>query len=259
MLKTSANESLPPKYIVKLETSHAALSSEGLRPESETTEGGSVTSTSKMPQTCPRWLKRLTFLLLLLGLGTLVLVAFHRPILTSLANAWIVDDSPIDQVDALIVPGGGFETRPFGAAELYLKGVSDRIITFQTEVSPRGKLGLARPHHQENIQILTKKGVPATAITVIGDHVASTQDEVNATADWCQKNDIQSIAVFTEYLASRRAAWAFRKQLSAQGVTVHLAALEHHPFTLKEWWLDEDGVITFQNEILKYFYYRLRY
>tara|TARA_R110000850_G_scaffold146801_1_gene268913 strand:+ start:1589 stop:2173 length:585 start_codon:yes stop_codon:yes gene_type:complete len=190
---------------------------------------------------------------------TIILILFHRPILTGAAHVWVVNDSPLQPADAIIVPGGGVETRPFGAAKLYQQGLSEQIATFRTEVFPREELGLELPHHVLNVEVMTELAVPRAHIVVIGDHVTSTQDEVIATGKWAQENQITSVIVLTEHLSSRRVAWAYKNQLKQAGIDVQIAPLEHVSFKLSDWWLDEDGLITFQNEFIKYLYYRLRY
>jgi hypothetical protein len=45
------------------------------------------------------------------------------------------------------------------------------------------------------------------------------------------------------------------------GTSVHLeiAAFEPPNYTRAEWWKSEAGMIAFQNEFMKYLYYRLKY
>ena len=47
--------------------------------------------------------------------------SFRGQLLRGLANAWIVHD-PLSRADAIVVLGGGMQTRPFEAARLYREG-----------------------------------------------------------------------------------------------------------------------------------------
>ena len=38
-----------------------------------------------------------------------------------------------------------------------------------------------------------------------------------------------------------------------------ITAIEPREYTRAEWWRSETGLIAFQNEIMKYLYYRLKY
>lgn len=184
--------------------------------------------------------------------------AFHSQILAGLARAWVVKDAPIGEVDAIIVPGGGLSTRPFAAAKLYHADKTKRLVTFETEISASDELGITPPHHELNLQILEKLEVPLEAIVVIGDHVTSTWDEVEATRKWCLEHGVTSLAVVTEAYSSRRVFWAYQRGLRGSGIrlsVVTIGADDH----IDDWWRHEACLIAFQNEVVKYLYYRVRY
>ena len=51
----------------------------------------------------------------------------REPLLLGAANLWIVSD-PVGRATAIVVLGGGLETRPFVAAELWRRGLADKIL-----------------------------------------------------------------------------------------------------------------------------------
>src|SRR3984885_6284532 len=61
--------------------------------------------------------------------------AERTPILTEAARLWVVQD-PLQAADAIAVLGGGENLRPFVAAELYKKGVADKILVANVKPSP---------------------------------------------------------------------------------------------------------------------------
>lgn len=201
------------------------------------------------------------FLIILLVwavIGT-ALVTFHRPILRALAHAWIVQDPPFEKVDAILIPGGNLEVRPFAAAEYYHEGKSKRLVTFVVKPSPSEELGITRPAHDLTIEVLKALKVPRDAIVILDDTVSSSKEELEGTKRWCRENGIHSLAVLTDTFPSRRIARLYRKGFQDSGIEVHIVALEQLRYTPNNWWLDEDGLISFQNEFIKYLYYRVRY
>ena len=52
------------------------------------------------------------------------------PLLRGMAGLWIVSDA-VTKADAAVVLGGGLEGRPFAAADLYRKGIVNRILIAQ--------------------------------------------------------------------------------------------------------------------------------
>ena len=55
----------------------------------------------------------------------------REPVLVGAADLWIVSDS-ITRADAIVVLGGGLETRPYAAAELWRRGFADKILISQS-------------------------------------------------------------------------------------------------------------------------------
>jgi hypothetical protein len=63
----------------------------------------------------------------------------------------------------------------------------------------------------------------------------------------------------TEIFSSRRIRWVLERELAGTGTQVEVPAWDESDYNRSDWWRDERGVITFQNEIIKYIYYRLKY
>lgn len=193
---------------------------------------------------------------MILGGGAFLLRA---PILTAAANAWIVHEPEFEWVDAVVVPGGGIDTRPFTAAKLFHEGKTDRIVTFKTEPLPATILGVTPEHHELNLQVLRSLEVPDASISVIGDGVTSTWDEVNVCREWSEDNEIQSLAIMTEIFPSRRVQWAYEHGFGLANTELHVWAIAPRNYDTNSWWMDEGGVIAFQNEAIKKIYYLLKY
>lgn len=178
-------------------------------------------------------------------------------LLQAAAQGWIVSD-PVEPADAVAVFGGGVEDRPFAAAKYYKAGLVKRIALSNVSTSPAEQLGVEMSHTAENRAILIKLGVPEDAIAVFGENLANTRMEAAALHQWAKQNDIHSIIVPTEIFTTRRVAWMLRREFGGDAVT-RVVALNPLEYDRTNWWRHEGGVIAFQNEFIKYLYYRANY
>ena len=166
-------------------------------------------------------------------------------ILRDIAALWVIPSDPISRADAIVVLGGdGYKCRPSAAAELYDHGLASWILV---------------PENQDdNRETLLRLGISPQVIAGYGS-VSSTYDEAHAVASWALRSGIKSVTVITELFSSRRVRWIFDHELSTIGVVVHVLVLTSRDYSLDDWWLTQNGVLTLRNEVLKYLYYRVRY
>jgi uncharacterized SAM-binding protein YcdF (DUF218 family) len=156
--------------------------------------------------------------------------------------------------------GGGAERRTLGAYDLYRRGLTKRIAIAKSSLDAAARFELSPPHTELVRQALIKLGVPDDAITVFGDDLNSTHEEAKAAALWAKSNNIHSVAIVTEWVTTRRARWTFEKEMRPLRIEVKIQPTqEEAEFAPKNWWRKEDGIVAFQNEILKYLYYRIHY
>jgi uncharacterized SAM-binding protein YcdF (DUF218 family) len=182
----------------------------------------------------------------------------HRPLLRGAAHLWVVS-GPVAHADAIVVLGGGLEVRPIAAADLYKRGVADKILISNVKLGPAEKLGLLPSHTDQNRDVLLKLGVPADSIVVFGKDITNTFEEADALAKWAKSTGAKGVIVPTEYFPSRRVRWVLLQELAPAGVTVSVIAFPPPEYDFDNWWHTDIGVVEFQNEVLKYIYYRLRY
>jgi uncharacterized SAM-binding protein YcdF (DUF218 family) len=184
--------------------------------------------------------------------------AFRSPLLTGLANAWIVNE-PLERADAIVVLGGGLETRPFEAARLYHEGLAPKVLLMDVKPSPTTKLGITSPEKDLTRQVLLKKEVPDSDCITIGNGVANTYDESRAVRAWLEKTGAKKIIIPTDLFHTRRVRWLFRKQLNGSGARALVVAVAPEQYRATNWWHHEEGLISFQNEVIKFAYYHLKY
>lgn len=210
-----------------------------------------------------RWFsrRRLKVFGITLGIFTLLsgLAWWQRaPLLQSFARAYIVADLPT-QTDAIVILGGGVELRSIKAAELYHAGFANRILVMRPEQTELNTLGLIVDQAELTIRMLKLKRVPDSAIVLLETEVTSTREEADVLAKWATENGARSLLVTTDLFHTRRARWILNRTLKQAGVEVRMVAVPQKKYSADNWWQTEDGVIDFQNEIIKFAVYQWRY
>jgi len=189
-------------------------------------------------------------------LAAAAVVARHA-LLREAAALWIVADAAAP-ADAAVVLGGGLEYRPFAAADYYRRGLVSKILVSNTGANPAERLGVLRSHVRANMEVLEKLGVPGAAIQPFGSNLHDTYEEAVALHDWAKRAGAHTILIPTDIFAARRLRWIMHRVFGNDAVVL-VPAIDPPDYTRNDWWKTEGGVITFQNEVVKYAYYRLKY
>ena len=182
----------------------------------------------------------------------------RESLLREATDLWIVSD-PISRADAIVVLSGGLATRPFEAAELWRRGLADKILISQPSEERAVSIGAMPSHSELNREILLKLGVPGGVIETFGTANKNTRDEAVALREWAERNAASAFIIPTEIFPARRVRWIFRREFFGTPVKIEVLSFDHPEVTRREWWKTEPGVVAFQNEVLKYIYYRLKY
>jgi len=183
----------------------------------------------------------LTFIVLLLTFG----LAKHAALLRGAASWWVVSDCLNESADAIVVLGGGFETRPDAAADLYKRGLGNRIIVVDSE--------------NPTFEKLQKLGVPTAFLIKLGSDASSTYEEAFSVLNWAETNGAKDIVVPTDFFHTRRVRWIFSKVFGATGIRVKVIAINQLNYSKDDWWQYKKGWTAFQTEIIKYLFYRVKY
>lgn len=182
----------------------------------------------------------------------------REPVILGATNLWIVSD-PASHADAIVVLWGGLATRPFVAAELWRRGLADKILISQGPEQRAVSMGAMPSHTELNREILLKLGIPAGVIETFGIANKNTKEEAAALREWAERNAASSFIIPSEIFPARRVRWIFRREFSGTTVSVEVPSIEPPDYTRRDWWKTEHGLVAFQNEVLKYIYYRLKY
>jgi uncharacterized SAM-binding protein YcdF (DUF218 family) len=208
--------------------------------------------------------KRFLTFLLITGAALIVAVGlalvFRARLLTAAADYLIVDD-PLQPADVIFVLNGDYNTRPFQAAELYYQGLAPLILIARAESQPAEKLGLVQNETDISVAVMEKLGVPADRIVVlpVPGGVTSTFDEAGQLRQYVEENGIRRVLLVTSAFHTRRARWVIEKELAGLPVSLEVTAVPYAGFDATNWWRNENGLITLNNEYIKLFYYYWKY
>ena len=178
--------------------------------------------------------------------GLLVGWLGRESLLREAADLWIVSD-PLTYADAIVVLGGNPQTRPPVAADLYRRGLASKVLVSHWSDCPLNRAALL------------KLGVPASAIEAFGNANTNTREEAVALREWAERNAASVFVIPSEPFTARRVQWIFRREFSDRPVTIEVQPFDPPGYSSKGWWKTEQGSMAFQNEILKYLYYRMKY
>jgi uncharacterized SAM-binding protein YcdF (DUF218 family) len=196
-------------------------------------------------------------MLVLFGLGECTWIA-RAPLLRGAADLWVVSDA-VTHADAVAVLGGGLEVRPFAAADLYRQGLVDKVLISNNGKDRAALIGAVQGHTDANQQVLLKLGVPESAIETFGLDNQNTRDEAIALREWTDRHEASTIIIPTEVFAARRVRWIFRQEFAGRSIHIEVPSYEPPDYSKAVWWKTAAGLISFQNEVIKYVYYRLQY
>jgi uncharacterized SAM-binding protein YcdF (DUF218 family) len=195
------------------------------------------------------------------GLALIALAfVFHAQILTGVADYLIINDK-LQPADAIFLLNSEFNTRPFRAAELYAQGLAPVVLIARAEDTPVVKLGLVPNDTDISVGVMEKLGVPAEKIIVLPfpGGVTSTFDEAVVFRQYTESHRIQRIILVTSSFHTRRARWIFEKMLAGAPITLEMAAVPYVEFDQTNWWKNEIGLTTLNNEYIKLFLYLIKY
>ena len=210
------------------------------------------------PPTRPSRLRQCLWRLVVLLALAAVLYAFRFPLMRGAAQAWIVGD-PLLPADAVVVLGGGLDSRPFVAAEFHKRGLAPIVLLSAPEINPVAAMGLVKAEDVLAEEILHQLGVPKEAVQRFGGAMTSTRDEALAVRRWIEQHPVKRLIIPTDAFCTRRVRHIFREALDGLGTEINVVAIPNKRYDPLEWWRSEEAVICFQNEVAKFLYHLIRY
>jgi uncharacterized SAM-binding protein YcdF (DUF218 family) len=166
----------------------------------------------------------------------ILFAAFALPRLGS----WLVVQDSLQKADAIVVLGGTRYERPLEAVDLYQEGWASRIFLMR-QIADDGELELMKrgvgysSEVNEQIDVMSRVGVPASAITVL-DEANSTANEADHVAQLVATSRLSRVIIVTSKLHTRRARLVMRRRLAGTGTTIIVRASRYDRADVDRWW-----------------------
>lgn len=155
-------------------------------------------------------------------------------------GAFLVVEDPLQKADAIFVLGGTRYERPLEAVELYKAGWAPRI-TLMQQIADSGEIALMQrgvPYKREvdeQIEVMGRLGVPASAITVLNE-ANSTADEADALYAIGTRERWSRVIIVTSKQHTRRARLVMRRRMAGTGVEVVVRPSRLDTADIDRWW-----------------------
>ena len=167
---------------------------------------------------------------------------------------WLsASDAPV-RSDAIVVLGGHMPYRAMEAAELYNKDYAPEVWLLAGDVHPEhrtmSRLGVEIvPEHVYNFQLLTRLGVPGSAVRVLQGGVHTTREEILRIRSELDRRGLRNVLIVTSGYHARRVKLTWRQLAGQQqrALVCRTAAGSSHA---DRWWSHPADVYAVAHEIL---------
>ena len=181
------------------------------------------------------WIKRSLILLVVLAvIGALVLLCLSR------LGCWLVVADPLEPARAIVVLSGRVPFRAIEAASIYRQKWAPEVwLTKEVRAAEDAaleNLGVhVVPKAAYNREVLTRLGVPVSAIRILEDGVWNTVDETRLVARELRANGAARVILVTSKTHSRRVRATWSELIGASPRAVVRYASEE-PYNPEHWW-----------------------
>ena len=183
-----------------------------------------------------------------------------------LAERLIVEKT-LEKADTIFVLSGSsvYVERAQKAAELYKKGISDKILL--TDDGGRSGWSTVEKRNPPFVELakneLTRQGVPAENIEVLDGKIGGTIDEAKILQKAAGDRNLNSVLLVTSAYHSRRALRTFEKVFAENGLQTKIGIAPspagHQTPSPFIWWLSPFGWQVVAGEYVKSLVYWMYY
>jgi uncharacterized SAM-binding protein YcdF (DUF218 family) len=191
-----------------------------------------------------------------------VLVLILAAVATPRAGRFLIIDEPIRPADALVVLAGARVDRWLEAVDLFREGKGKNILLSPGYLEPAEirlrANGIHYPAATDLIRdAMVQMGVPAGVITSMPEGVDNTAHEAFFAARIARDRGWKTVVVVTSPYHTRRALFAFERELKGSGIDVQVRGSRHHDIDPDRWWTRRGDLRDVTWELQKWIAYRL--
>ena len=178
-----------------------------------------------------------------------LVIAISIFIFGSAGQYLIKKDAPV-KADAMVVLMGSITDRSLQAAELFEKGMVNRVIIVEANIGDYHqkliKKGIPIISNTEQMrESLISFGIPQDSIIILPGKASSTRMEACIVRDYIRRNNsIDTLLVVSSNYHTRRASMIFKSEINNNenlvGVLVYPS--EYSEFSPKKWWRKRKGI-----------------
>ena len=199
----------------------------------------------------------------LFAISYLVISYYRAPILTEVGRFLILEHPPQNS-DLIVCLAGGNIERGLATADVYQRGLAPQIFIAREELPDSYALlkekGIEYPRNVDLLaMVLTRLGVPKSAILMGDRPVKSTIEEASLIREVVKKRGYQSILIITSPTHTKRAWLTFRKVFEKMDVRILMLGSPYSEFRPENWWKKRKYIRTLIIEYQKLIFYVLRY
>ena len=174
------------------------------------------------------------------------------------AGSWLIKEKLPEHADALVILMGNFPERVLQAADIYDKGLANRIAIVYESMGPYRELesrgaSIVRTTEQAR-DASVALGVPADSIVMLPGDARSTLDEAIAVRDYLKLNpSLDTLILVSSPAHMRRAYMIFRAALrnSPQKIFVGCSPSSYSDFNPGKWWRRKEDIQSVLSEYVK--------
>ena len=196
------------------------------------------------------------------GLIILLLVSLAALAGCPYAGAYLIVEQPLHKADAIVVLAGSQVERWLEAADLHREGLAPSILMSPGYVDPLGDelraRGIRLPREIDvHRDAMVQLGVPVTAIDIMPHGYDNTADEAAGVRAIAQPRGWKRLIVVTSKYHTRRALFAFERELRGTGIEVQVKGSRHDRAKPDGWWRHRSDLRFVVSELQKLAAYRL--
>ena len=197
---------------------------------------------------------RITLIVLVLIITIISIFTFRN------AGQFLVKKDEVVNVDAMVVLMGSIPDRSLQAADLYNKGIVDRVILVEATLGGYQKLvdkGIEIVSITEKMRnSMVSHGIPPEKIVILPGKANSTKMEACIVSDYIRKDhSIDTIIVVSSNYHTRRASMIFRSELNSKEnpVRVLVYPSSYSEFSPEKWWKNRRDIKIALSEYIRIF------
>lgn len=178
-----------------------------------------------------------------------ILVVFALVGLWSAGRFLIIAEPPLSQVDVVAVLSGGEIDRIDEAVQLIQDGYARYLILTDTDAMADSGRRMTDYLFSE----AANRGLAVPQIDVTRHTASNTREEATAIRQLMEERGWRSCIVVTDPYHSRRAQIIFSEVFRDSGVSVRIHSVRGHWYTIRGWFLRQEGWTAMFQEYLRIF------